>query len=602
MSDGISSTPGAPAAAAPAAGRSLRRVFGFLRPHSGGMAAAAAAMLLVSAANLIAPQFIRHAIDTGVAGRSGAALLFAASGLAGVALGRAVFTFLQEFLTERAGQGVAYELRGALFAKAQRLGFGYFDRARAGELLTRHTDDVEIVRMFAGPGVLQLGASLVMLFGSALLLLRLNWRLTLISFATVPVVFALLIRMMKRVGPLFGETQRSLDGLNNLLQESLAGVRVTRAYGREGFEAARYRAADDAFVEGKVAVSRALSDALPLAFFFFNLGVLAVIWYGGFQVIGGRMTVGELVAFHSYLGFLLFPIMTLGMLLTAAVQAGLSAARIFEVLDAETEVRDAPDARALGAFAGRVEFRDVRFNYPGGGPEVLRGVSLTVEPGQTAAVLGTTGSGKSTLLNLLPRFYDVTGGSVLVDGQDVRAVTLESLRSQIAVVLQETVLFSGTVRDNIAYGRPDSTLAEIEQAARDAQAEEFIRTLPGDYDAVLGERGVGLSGGQRQRIAIARALLIKPRLLILDDSTSAVDAGTEALILESLDRLLRERRHTTLVIAHRLSTVRAADVIFLLDEGRVAAQGTHEELLRESALYNEILDSQLAAAPTQTTR
>jgi ATP-binding cassette, subfamily B, multidrug efflux pump len=587
MRDGGTST-------TPAVGKSLRRVFGYLRPHTGGMAAAAAAMLLVSAANLITPQLLRHAIDSGATGRNGRALLVAVAGLCGVALGRGVFTFLQEFLTERAAQGVAYELREALFAKAQRLGFGYFDHARSGGLLTRHTDDVEIVRMFAGPGVLQLAAALFMLSGSTLLLLRMNWRLTLISFVTVPLVVALLIRMLKRVGPLFAETQRWLERLNNLLQESLVGARAIRAYGREGFEAARYRAADDAFVAGKLAVSRALSDNLPLAFFCFNLGVVAVIWYGGFQVIGGRMTIGELVAFNSYLGLLLFPVVMLGFLLTSAVQAGFSATRIFELLDADIEVRDAPDAQALTAVTGRVEFRDVHFGYPGGEREVLRGLDLTVEPGQIAAVLGATGSGKSTLLNLLPRFYDVTSGSVCIDGHDVRTITLNSLRSHIAVVLQETVLFSGTVRDNIAYGRPDSPFDEIEQAARDAQADEFIRTLPHGYDTVIGERGVGLSGGQRQRIAIARALLIRPRLLILDDSTSAVDAGTEALIRESLDRLLHDRRHTTFVIAHRVSTIRAADIIFLLDEGRVAARGTHEELLRESRLYNEILDSQLS--------
>lgn len=585
---------GSTSAAAPP-GESLRRVIGFLRPHAGGMAAAAAAMFIVSASNLIAPQFIRHAIDSGIAQRSGGALLVAVSGLVGVALGRGLFAFLQEFLTERAAQGVAYELREALFAKAQRLGFGYHDRARAGGLLTRHTDDVEIVRMFAGSGVLQLCASLVMLFGSTLLLLRTNWRLTLISFATVPLVLVLLIRLLKRVGPMFEETQRGLERLNNLLQESLAGVRAVRANGREGSEAARYHAADDAYVAVKLNISRTLSDTLPLALFCFNLGVLAVVWYGGYQVIGGRMTVGELVAFNSYLGFLLFPVLTLGFLLTAAMQAAFSAGRIFEVLDAEVEVRDAPGAHALTAVAGRVEFRDVRFRYPDGGGEVLRGIDLTVEPGQVAAVLGATGSGKSTLLNLLPRFYDVTAGSVRVDGHDVREVTLESLRSHIAVVLQETVLFSGTVRDNIAYGRPDSTLQEVEQAARDSQADEFIRELPEGYDTIIGERGVGLSGGQRQRIAIARALLVNPRLLILDDSTSAVDAGTEATILESLDRLLRDRRHTKFVIAYRLSTVRAADVIILLDEGRVAAQGTHEVLLRESPLYNEILDSQFSA-------
>lgn len=587
--------------ARPEAGGALRRALGFVRPHLTEMSGAAVSMLLVSAANLVAPQLLRHAIDTGLARRQSQAVLYAAVGLTAVALGRGLFTFLQGVLTERASQGVAYDLREALFAQTQRLGFSYFDRGRAGQLLTRHTDDVETVRAFAGAGLLQLSAALVMLLGSALLLLFINWRLTLIAFATVPAVFVLLAGFARRVSQPFQQVQRMLERMNGSLQEALGGARVIRAYGREDFETARYAEANDALVARNMEVARALSNNFPLTFFLVNLGVLAVVWYGGLQVIGGRMTVGELVAFHSYLGFLLFPILSLGFLTASVAQASVSATRLFEVLDASAEVRDAPGARTLPDIVGRVEFKEVHFRYPGSEREVLRGVSLVVEPGQTAAILGPTGSGKSTLLNLLPRFYDVTEGSVLVDGHDVREVTSESLRRQVAVVLQEAVLFSGSVRDNIAYGRPEATAEEVERAARDAQAEEFIRALPQGFETVIGERGVGLSGGQRQRLAIARALLVNPRLLILDDSTSAVDAGTEAALREALDRLMRDRRHTTFVIAHRISTVRDAGVIFLLDEGQVVARGTHEELLRESPLYNDIVASQLlpASVPSQ---
>jgi ATP-binding cassette subfamily B protein len=309
--------------------------------------------------------------------------------------------------------------------------------------------------------------------------------------------------------------------------------------------------------------------------------------------MGGQLSIGELIAFNTYLSFLLQPVLTIGFLSAGISRAGASSQRIFEILDAPLEVHDAPDARPLPPIRGRVDFRDVHFRYPGSEREILRGISVTVEPGQTIAILGTTGSGKSTLVNLLPRFYDVTAGSVAIDGHDVRTVTLASLRSQIGIVLQEALLFSGSVRDNIAYGKPDATLEEVEAAARAAQADEFIRTLPQGYDTIVGERGVGLSGGQRQRIAIARALLIDPRLLILDDSTSAVDAGTEVLIQEALDRLMRDARRTAFVIAQRISTVRDADLILILDDGLIAAQGTHEELLRESPLYNEILESQL---------
>ncbi|MGB8510578.1 MAG: ABC transporter ATP-binding protein [Pyrinomonadaceae bacterium] len=577
-------------------GKALRRALGFLRPHLRDMSGAAFSMLLVSAANLMAPQLIRYAIDSGIIRRQAMAVFVAVGGLTLVAVGRGVFTFLQEFLTERASQGVAFELRDALYAQTQRLSFSYFDRAGTSQLLTRHTNDVELVRAFTGAGIMQLLAAVIMLTGSTLLLFRLNWRLTLIALATVPAVFLLLIRFVRRIGPLYRQMQGMLEHLNSLLQESLAGMRVVRAFGREDFEAGRYSTANDALVAQNLYVMRLMSNSIPMTFFFVNLGVLAVIWYGGLQVIGGRMTVGELIAFNSYLGFLIMPILTLGMLTATITQAGISASRIFEVLDADIEVRDAPDAQTLPLIAGRVEFREVHFRYPGSEQEVLHSINLSVEPGQLVAILGPTGSGKSTLLNLLPRFYDVTAGGVLVDGRDVREVTLESLRRQIAVVLQETLLFSGSVRENIAYGRPDATSEEIERAALDARADEFIRALPEGYDTHIGARGVGLSGGQRQRIAIARALLVNPRLLILDDSTSAVDAVTEAAILESLDRLMRDRRRTTFVIAHRISTVRDANAIVLIDQGQIVAQGTHEELLRTSPLYHELLTSQLSPA------
>jgi ATP-binding cassette subfamily B protein len=334
-------------------------------------------------------------------------------------------------------------------------------------------------------------------------------------------------------------------------------------------------------------------------FLFANLGTLAIIWFGGSQVIGGRLSIGDLVAFNTLLGFMLFPILTIGFLSASISRAGASSQRIFDVLDAPLDVEDAPDASVLLSLKCRVDFDNVSFRYPGSTRDILNGVSFTARPGQTVAVLGTTGSGKSTLVNLIPRFYDVTGGAVRLDGNDVRDVTLSSLRSQIGIVLQETRLFSGTVRDNVAFGKPDATDEEVVAAAEAAQAGEFIRGLAEGYDTVIGERGIGLSGGQRQRIAIARALLIDPRLLILDDSTSAVDAETEAAIQETLDRLMREKYRTVFVIAQRVSTVRDADLILVLDEGRIAASGTHEELLQESELYNEILGSQLLS-PSET--
>lgn len=327
-----------------------------------------------------------------------------------------------------------------------------------------------------------------------------------------------------------------------------------------------------------------------MIFFISNLGTLAVIWFGGHQVIDRTLSLGELVAFNTYLSLLIMPIMMLGMIIAQISRAGVSAERIFEVLDAQSEVHDRPGAQPLTAVRGRVAFEGVSFRYAGGERNVLDHVSFVAEPGQTVAIMGITGSGKSTIINLIPRFYDVTTGRVTIDGSDIRDVTLESLRDQIGIVLQDTTLFSGTIRDNIAYGRPDASDADVEAAARAAQAHEFITGFTEGYATIVGERGVGLSGGQKQRIAIARALLRNPRILILDDSTSAVDAETEFQIQQALQELMHGR--TSFVIAQRISTVRDADLILLLDAGTIAAQGTHDELLRTSALYGEIIDSQ----------
>ena len=573
--------------------RELRRALTYLRSYKKETFGAFLALLLVSAANLTAPQLIAYAIDSGIGARRFDVILFAVGGLVAVALTRGLITFLQGYLAERASQGVAYDLRNALFARIERLSFSYYDNAETGQLVTRLTSDVEQIRTFAGSGVVQLASAAVMLVGTTILLLVLNWQLALVALAVVPGIFALLLRFVRRIGPLFRGVQQTLGRLNTVLQEDLAGVKTIRTYSREDYETARYRAVNEELLEKNLTTVRTFSNNFPFVFFLANLGTAAIVLYGGLQVIGGSLLIGELIAFNTYLGFLLFPILTIGFLSAGISRAGASSQRVFEILDAPLEVTDAPDAKPLPPISCRVEFDDVRFRYPGSEQELLRGVSFAVEPGQTVAILGTTGSGKSTLVNLIPRFYDVTGGSMKLDGHDVRDVTLSSLRSQIGIVLQETLLFSGLVRDNIAYGRPDATQEEIEAAARVAQADGFIRALPKGYDTVVGERGIGLSGGQRQRVAIARALLVNPRLLILDDSTSAVDAQTEAAIQESLDRLMREEDRTVFVIAQRVTTVRDADLILVLDEGEIAARGTHEELLRESELYNEILGSQL---------
>ena len=573
--------------------KALRRALAYLRGHKRDAAGAFVALLLVTATNLTTPQLVRLAIDDGIRRGDAPVVTFAVVGLVVVALVRGLFTFLQGYLAERASQGVAYDLRDALFTRLERLSFSYYDRVQTGQLLTRLTNDVEQVRTFSGTGVIQLIASVVMLVGSIALLVRISLSLTLVTMLIIPAIFLLLLRFVRQIGPLFGQVQQTLGRLNTILQEDLQGNRVIRAFVREDYETARYRAINDNLLDKNIQATRLLANNFPFVFLFANIGTLIIIWLGGLQTIDKTISIGELIAFNTYLSFLLQPILTIGFLAAQISRAGASSLRIFDILDAPLEATDKPGAAVLPPLTGRVEFRDVSFRYPGTERDILAGISFETRPGQTIAILGTTGAGKSTLVNLIPRFYDVIGRAVLLDGHDVRDVTLTSLRSQIGIVLQEALLFSGPVRDNIAYGRPDATQEQVEAAARAAQADSFIRDRPHGYDTVVGERGVGLSGGQRQRIAIARALLVNPTLLILDDSTSAVDAETEMLIQAALDGLMRDDRRTAFVIAQRISTVRDADLILVLDEGGIAARGTHDELTRESPLYNEILGSQL---------
>jgi ATP-binding cassette subfamily B protein len=530
-------------------------------------------------------------IDRGITGRETLVILWGAAGIVALALVRALFSFLQGVLAAKASQGVAYELRNSLYTRIQTLSFGYHDRAQTGQLLTRATSDVEMVRMFVGMGVLQLFSALIMMIGSLVLLLRTNWQLTLITLPIMLSVLAIFGLFAGKGRTLFVLVQQKLGDLNTILQENLAGVRVVKALAREPHEYGRFGVSNQELMEANVRVGRLFSFAMPLIFGIANLGTLGVVWGGGYQIIAGRLSIGELVAFQGYLMMTLFPMLMLGMIIMGVAQAGAGAERIFEILDAEAEVRERPDARELPPIAGQVTFENVTFRYFDSGEPVLREVSFTAEPGQTVALVGATGSGKSTIINLIPRFYDVSAGRVLVDGHDVRDLTLESLRRQIGIVLQETVLFGGTVRENLAYGRPDASDEEIVAAAKTAEAHDFIAAFPDGYDTAVGERGVTLSGGQKQRTAIARALLIDPRILILDDSTSSVDTETEYRIQQALERLRGGR--TSIIIAQRISTVRSADLILVLDRGEIAAQGTHRELMQDSPIYVEIYHSQL---------
>ncbi len=507
------------------------------------------------------------------------------------AIVRGTFAFLQTFAAERNSQSVAFDLRNELFAKIQGLSFSYHDRNQTGHLMIRATDDVEKVRMFIGQGLLMAVGAIILLSGTLIILFSTNVRLTLIALPILPIALILFMFFGAKMGPLFLRIQKRLDRVNTILQENLSGIKVVKAFTRERSEQKKFADAADDLMTQHIYVARFFSILFPFVFLVASLGQALVLYFGGRQIIGGTLTLGEWQEFSLYLVFLFFPAAQLGMIITQMSQASASSTRIFEILDVENEVKDKPEAITLPPIKGRIKFDKVTFRYFSSGEAVLKDVTIEVEPGQTVALLGATGSGKSTIINLLPRFYDPSEGSITIDGYDLRDVKLESLRSQIGIVLQETTLFVGTIRENIAFGRTDASFEDIEAASKAAAAHEEIMSFPDGYDTPVGERGTTLSGGQKQRIAIARALLLNPRILILDDSTSSVDLVTEAEIQKALDKLMEGR--TSFVIAQRISTVMNADQILVLDKGQIVARGNHEELLETSEIYAEIYSSQL---------
>jgi len=573
--------------------QSLKRVLWSLNSYWLIVFGAFVSLLLLTVANAITPQLFRWAIDRGIARQDLQIVLYSAGAMVAVAIGRGVFNFGQSFWAEQASQGVAYDLRNTIFKKIQNLSFSYHDQVQTSQLLTRITSDVEQIRLFIGTGLIQVVGSLVTLVTISAVVLVMNWRLALITLAMVPTAALLLARFLTKNQKLFGSVQQQLGDLNAVLQENLLGIRVVKAFVRQSTETARYTRLNDDLITVNMQTISALRNTFPLIFLLSNLITLAVVGYGGAEVIGGSFTIGELVAFNSYLLFILQPILLVGFAAPVIAQAAASAERVYEVVDAQIEIRNRPGAVPLQHYTGRITFEDVHFRYPGATAPALKGISFETKPKELIAILGSTGSGKSTIVNLIPRFYDVTAGAVRIDGHDVRDLTLESLRSQIGIVFQETTLFSGTLRDNIAYAAPNASIEDVIAAAKTAQIHDFIASLPQGYQTLVGERGVGLSGGQKQRIALARTLVSKYGILILDDSTSAVDAKTAAQIQESLDNLMRYKTCTAFVIAQRISTIRNADRILLMDKGLLVAQGTHDELMCKSPLYGSILESQV---------
>jgi len=573
------------------------RLLKFLKPYWRWAVLAPLLMVLEVAMDLMQPWMIERIVDQGIAQLDMTVVVRTGLLMVGLALIGAVGGVGCTVFSMLASQGFGTDLRGALFRKVQSLSFGNLDRLETGQLITRLTNDVTQVQEVVSMMLRIMVRAPLLLIGSAGLAILTSPRLALILVVLGPLVLAVLAWVINKSYLLFGEVQRRLDGLNTVMQENLAGVRVVKAFVRARHEKQRFGAANDSLMVQMVHAARTVAVAMPAVTLALNLGVVGAIWFGGLQVTYGGMKVGELIAFVNYLMRTLMSLMFVSMLTMRVARAEASAERIQEVLDSEPEVQDRPEALKTFAPQGRVAFENVTFSYEGDGRDpVLKGISFVAEPGQTVAVLGATGSGKSSLIHLIPRFYDVSGGRITIDGIDVRDVDEAALRRNVGIALQESVLFTGTIRDNIRYGRPDATDEEVIAAARAAQAHDFISQFPDGYDTVLGQRGVNLSGGQKQRIAIARALLTRPAVLILDDSTSSVDVETETRIQDALEGFMQD--HTSLVIAQRISTVLNADKILVLDDGRIAAEGTHGELLASSPIYREIYESQLGDGVT----
>lgn len=606
-------------------GSALGRSLAYLRAYPRVTAGAAGALVIATASQLAVPQLIQNIIDNIVTSatnqavlglpesaqqaaaqrlgldlssmqleldRAPRALLYAGAIIVLFAIARGLFSFAQTYLGQVLSQNIAFDLRNDLFAKIQRLSFSYHDRNRTGQLMIRATDDVERLRLFVGQGLLMALQAFLLLGGTLVILLATNLRLTLIILPILPIALVLFMFFGRIAQPLFREVQQRLAKVNTILQENLVGLKIVKAFATEPRETERFDDSVDSLLGQRMVISRVFSILFPLFFLVANLGQAAILYFGGRQIVQGTMTLGEWQKFSLYLVYVFIPMGQLGFIITLMAQAGASAERIFEILDAKNDVENKPHAIELPEVRGEVEFDDVTFRYFDSSEPVLNRISFHAEPGQTVALLGSTGSGKSTIINLIPRFYDATEGRVLVDGHDVRDVTIESLRQKIGIVLQETTLFSGSIRENIAYGKPDASDAEIVAAAKAAAAHDFIMAFPQGYETTVGERGSTLSGGQKQRVAIARALLLDPHILILDDSTSSVDLGTEYQIQKALDKLMKGR--TSFVIAQRISTVLNADQILVLDRGEIVARGVHEELLENSPIYAEIYHSQLA--------
>jgi ATP-binding cassette subfamily B protein len=576
------------------------RLLTFLGPYKRRAVLAVCCVIASGAAMIAMPQLIRWAIDYGlgieeqngeyVATGEEKYLAVAAAAIIGAAVLRGIFGYGQTYLGEWLSQRVAYDIRNKIYDRLQRLSYAYHDQQQTGQLMSRATQDVEAVRWFISMGVLRGFYVVLLLVASLVLMLASSWQLTLVVWLFLPFIAWRSTVMALTLRPIWTTIQEGLARLTTVLQEALTGARVVKAFGREEFEQEKFGREAATLFGNSFESSRVQAINGPAMSGLWLAATAATLWVGGRQIINGNLEIGELTAFLLYLQLLQMPVRSLGWIIMITSRAQSAGQRIFDIIDAESAVKEKPNAEDLAHAKGYVRFEGVSFSYDAISP-VLRGIDLEAKPGQVVALMGPTGSGKTTIVNLMPRFYDVTAGNITIDGTDIRDAGLSSLRRLIGTVQQDVFLFSATIRDNVAYGAIGATQEQIEEAAKAAHIHDFIVGLPDGYDTWVGERGITLSGGQKQRIAIARTLLMDPRILILDDSTASVDTQTEYLIQQTLSRLMEGR--TTFVIAQRLRTVKAADQILVLQDGVIVERGRHNELLRKNGIYRQIYDLEL---------
>lgn len=565
------------------------RLLAYIKPYKKRLAAAVVCIIMAAGANLYLPWIIKDMIDDVLMSKDMLMLNLIAAGILVVMFTRGVFYYGQSYLVSYVGQRVIIDVRSMLFRKFQKMPLSYYDKQQTGTVMSYITNDVSAMQSAIVDNLIELVTESSILIGSLAMMIYLDWKLSLLTLMTIPLVgFAMKIfgRKLKRSSTVIQERAAEIT---SLLQESISAIRVVKSFVRETYEIRRFEEQNWKNFQAAMKNVKLSSLLTPTVEFLAAIAVTFIVWFGGYEVVNEVITAGELVAFLTYAVNLANPVKRLSRVYAAIQKAMAAADRVFEVMDLDEKITDVPGAKPLPPIKGQVEFKDVTFSYKEGQP-ALQHISLKAEPGQMIALVGPSGSGKSTIANLIPRFYDVDSGTISIDGHDIRQVTADSLREQIGLVPQETMLFSTTVMENIRYGRLDATDEEVVEAARAANAEEFIKDLPEGYDTKLGERGLNLSGGQRQRLAIARAILKNPRVLILDEATSALDTESEKIVQDALDKLMVGR--TSFVIAHRLSTIFNADQIFVVENGHLREHGTHEELLVAGGLYSNLYNIQ----------